>query len=133
MTEKKFKTFDVEFYGGVFTGFKNFPYYLVKDGEPIPIKLLRKTKVSLGPPRPRKHPITGDLINYGQVPFGYRGVNGTLHIDPFEQFVLQHIRQMHKDGANLGQIARYLTESGIPTKNGGKWQRNTVNKILTRE
>jgi len=133
MTEKKYKTFDVEFYGGVFTGFKNVPYYLVKEGEPIPLKLLRKTNVSLGPPRPRKHPITGDAINYGQVPFGYKDVNGTLQEEPLEQFVLNQIKKMHKDGDNLGRIARYLTESGIPTKNGGRWQRNTANKILSRE
>jgi len=104
----------------------------VKEGEPIPLRLLRKTNVSLGPPRHRKHPITGDLINYGQVPFGYKDVNGTLQEDPMERFVLQQIKKMHDDGTNLEKIARYLTKAGIPTKNGGRWQRNTVNKILGR-
>jgi hypothetical protein len=50
-----------------------------------------------------------------------------------ERFVLQQIKKMYDEGANLGKIARYLTEAGIPTKNGGRWQRNTVNKILSRE
>jgi len=127
------RTFTHEIYGGIVTGFKNITSYLVKQGEPIPLKLLRKTHVTVGAVRPKKHPISGELINYGQVPFGFRDVNGTLHPNPLEQFVLQSIRKMRDEGASLNHIANYLTTSGVPTKNGGRWQSNTVNGILRRK
>lgn len=130
---KRLKTFDYEFYGGVFTGFKTITHHLVKQDEPIPLNLLRKTHVSIGPPRPKKHPITGHLLYYGQVPFGYKEINGTLHEDPLEQFVLQQVKKMRDEGDSLNKIADYLTKSGVPTKNGGRWQSNTVNKILSRD
>jgi hypothetical protein len=95
---------------------------LVKQGKPIPLRLLRRTHVKVGPVRPKHHPISGELINYGQIPFGYQDINGTLHKDPLEQFVLQSIRKMRDEGESLNRIASYLTTSGVPTKNGGRWQ-----------
>jgi hypothetical protein len=130
---KQLRTFDYQFFGGVFTGFKNTPYYLVKQDEPIPFNLLRKTHVTLAAPRPKTHPLTGHLINYGQIPFGYKDINGTLHEGPVERFVLQQMRRMRDDGDSPNKIANYLTKSGVPTKNGGRWQSNTVNKILSRD
>ena len=126
------RTFTYEFHGGIFTGFKNITSYLVKSDEPIPLKLLKKTHRTVGTVRPRVHPISGEPINYGQVPFGYKDINGTLQKDPLEQFVLQQIKQMRSKGSSLNTIAAYLTKSGVPTKNGGRWQSNTVNKILSR-
>lgn len=69
---------------------------------------------------------------YGQTPFGYKNVNGTLQEDPMEQFVLKQIQEMREKGSSLNDIACYLTNAGIPSKNGGRWQSNTVNKILLR-
>ena len=126
------KTFTYEFHGGIFTGFKNITSYLLKPNEPISLKLLRKTHRTVGTVRPKVHPISGDLINYGQVPFGYKDINGTLQKEPLEQFVLQQIKKMRSDGSSLNAIAKYLTKSGVPTKNGGRWQSNTVNKIISR-
>ena len=113
------KTFDYEFYGGIFAGFKNKNHYLVKPNEPIPLNLLRKTHVIVGQVRPKRHPISGELINYGQIPFGYKDVNGTLQKDPLEQFVLQQVNKMREKGSSHSEIARYLIESDVPTKNGG--------------
>jgi len=98
--------------------------------KPIPLKLLRKTHVTVGSVRSKRHPISGELINYGQVPFGYKDINGTLKKDSLEQFVLTQIKQMRDNGSSLNAIAAYLTKSGVPTKNGGRWQSNTVNKML---
>ena len=106
---------------------------MVKPDEPIPLKLLWKAHVTVGTVRPKRHPISGEPINYGQVPFGFRDINGILLPDPLEQFVLQSIKRMRDEGASLNRIANYLTASGVPTKNGGRWQSNTVNKILNRE
>lgn len=69
---------------------------------------------------------------YGQTPFGFKNINGTLIEDPLEQFILKQMREMRQKGSSLNEIARYLTNSGIPTKNGGRWQSNTVNQILSR-
>lgn len=91
--------------------------------EPIPLNLLspvpdgtgrRKTHVTVGPVRPKHHPISSELINYGQVPFGYKDLNGTLHKDPLEQFVLKQIKNMRDEGSSLNCIAKYLTKSGVP-------------------
>jgi hypothetical protein len=127
---RELRTCDFEFYGGVFTGFRNKSHYLVKSSEPIPLELLKRGCTFLGPRRPKNHLITGQPINYGQVPFGYKAVNGTLQEDPLEQFVLRQMKQMREDGATLSSIASFLKDSGIPTKNGGRWQSNTVNQIL---
>jgi len=97
-----------------------------------PLNLLRKTHVRIGIKRPKRHPISGDPINYGQIPFGYKGINGTLQKDPMEQFVLQQMKNMRENGSSLCEIARHLMEMGIPTKNGGRWQANAVNVILSR-
>jgi hypothetical protein len=129
---KGLRLFSYKFCGGIFTRFRETPYFLVKPGEPIPLPLLRKTRVVYGRKRPKNHPITGQPINYGQVPFGYKAVNGTLQEDPMEQFVLRQIRAMRQNGSSLNAICRYLIDSGIPTKNGGRWQSNTVNQILSR-
>ncbi|MBI1909834.1 MAG: recombinase family protein [Deltaproteobacteria bacterium] len=129
---RRYKTFTIEFHGGVFTGFRNYTHYLVRPDEPIPLQLLRKTHVNIGPPRPKCHPISGQPLMYGQTPFGFKNINGTLIEDPLEQFILKQMREMRQKGSSLNEIARYLTNSGIPTKNGGRWQSNTVNQILSR-
>lgn len=69
----------------------------------------------------------------GQTPFGFKNLNGTLLEDPLEQFILKQIKEMREKGSSLNEICRYLTNSGIPTKNGGRWQSNTVNQILKRQ
>jgi len=69
----------------------------------------------------------------GQVPFGFKNLNGTLQEDTMEQFVLKQITELREKESSLNEIARYLTESGVPTKNGGRWQSNTVNQILARK
>ena len=53
---------------------------------------------------------------YGQTPFGFKNLNGTLIEDPLEQFILKQMQEMREKGASLNEICRYLTNSGIPTK-----------------
>jgi len=127
---KRCKTFTIEIRGGVFTGARTRTHFLVKDENPIPIQLLRKTKVSVG--RPKAHPISGQAITYGQVPYGFERVGGILQPDPMQQFVLKRIHELRENGASLSEIARQLVDSAIPTRNGGTWQPNTIRKILSR-
>ena len=86
----------------------------------------------LTPRRPRVHPLSGQPINCGQVPFGFKDINGILEEDPLEKFVLERIKELRNKGSSLNEIAHFLTQSGIPTKNGGTWQGNTVNQMLIR-
>ncbi|MBE7437995.1 MAG: recombinase family protein [Spirochaetales bacterium] len=47
-----------------------------------------------------------------------------------EQKAIMLMRQMQKSGELLRAIADELNRRRIPTKQGGKWQANTINKIL---
>ena len=42
------------------------------------------------------------------------------------------IEQMHKSGYTLVQIAKHLADTGIMTRNGGKWYPSSVRNILMR-
>ncbi len=58
------------------------------------------------------------------------------YVDPIlikheeEQQVLAIIHQLRREGRTLRAIAQHLTESQVPTKNGGRWHPFTVSKLL---
>jgi DNA invertase Pin-like site-specific DNA recombinase len=64
-------------------------------------------------------------------PYGYRYLDGQLLIFDPEAQVVEKIFKMSANLCSLGQIVEELKESGVPTKNGGEWQRATVHGILT--
>jgi DNA invertase Pin-like site-specific DNA recombinase len=64
-------------------------------------------------------------------PYGYRYLDGQLHIDESEAQVVENIFKMSANLCSLGQIIEGLNGSGARTKNGGEWQRATVHGILT--
>lgn len=67
----------------------------------------------------------------GQVPFGFRIVKGNLVAHGGETAVLNQMAELKKTGASYGEIADWLNEQKIPTKNKAyKWERPTVYKIL---
>ena len=43
------------------------------------------------------------------------------------------ILTMKLSGASFREIAKVLTDSGTPTKRGGKWSKTTVQEIYKRE
>lgn len=59
--------------------------------------------------------------------------HGALVMDQAEQRAVELMRELHAGGASLRQICEALTAEGIPTKRGGRWQANTVRRILDRE
>jgi site-specific DNA recombinase len=65
-----------------------------------------------------------------RTPFGYDKRDGKLIRNDEEQKALLLMRQMQKNGGSLRAIADELNRRRIPTKQGGSWQANTVNKIL---
>ena len=61
---------------------------------------------------------------------GYRIRDGQYYIIEDEAEIVRRIYREYLDGAGPGGIANRLTEDGIPTRNGGIWQPQTIATIL---
>ena len=61
---------------------------------------------------------------------GYRIRDGQYYIIEDEAEIVRCIYREYLDGAGPGGIANRLTEDGIPTRNGGIWQPQTIATIL---
>jgi hypothetical protein len=59
-------------------------------------------------------------------------VNGQLLPHKSEQGVIAKLRDLRQAGMSYGKLAHWLNENGVKTKNGAKWDRPTVFKILKR-
>ncbi|UCC28727.1 MAG: recombinase family protein [Phycisphaerales bacterium] len=72
----------------------------------------------------------------GSVPYGFDLADdgATLVPNESEQAVIADIRSMRTAGKKLKQIAKALTERGIPTKTGrsARWSHQAVARILNR-
>ena len=72
----------------------------------------------------------------GSVPYGHDLADDGTTLVPNEsqQGIIQDIREMRSRGRKLEQIARSLTERGIPTKTkrSDKWSHQAVARILAR-
>jgi site-specific DNA recombinase len=69
----------------------------------------------------------------GPRPFGWRPKpDGTADLVPLEAEAIRYGTESLIAGAPLGEIARYLNESGIATINGNAWATTTVRKMLLR-
>lgn len=79
---------------------------------------------------------------WGQVPYGFaldetgpRNEDGRpVRLVPSEdeQAIVETIRSMQSAGVSLREIAAYLNEQGIPTKNGKPWRHSSIASILGR-
>lgn len=65
-----------------------------------------------------------------QSPYGYRNAEGVLEVVPEEATVVRLIYKLYLEGKTDHAIAQELAESGLATKQGGAWARQTVKKIL---
>ena len=74
-------------------------------------------------------------------PYGYKKVRvqdgakerPKLELDPPADAVVRRIFEMTLAGKSVLDIVRVLNEEGIPTRNGGRWLKNTVHGMLTNE
>jgi site-specific DNA recombinase len=64
-------------------------------------------------------------------PYGYRYVDGELKVEESEAQAVWRMFRMSANLCSLGQITEALDKEGVPTKNGGAWQRATVHGVLT--
>ena len=69
----------------------------------------------------------------GQCPFGYVKSGKQFIPEASEQEIMSLVAYLKDEkGKSYGQIARDLTDQGIPTKLGGSWWPGTVKLIYTR-
>ena len=61
---------------------------------------------------------------------GYRIRDGQYYIIPDEAEIVRRIFREYLEGAGNSGIANRLTEDGVPTRNGGIWQPQTIATIL---
>ena len=74
-------------------------------------------------------------------PYGYRKVRvqdgakerPKLELDPPADAVVRRVFDMVLAGRSVLDIVRTLNDEGIPTRNGGRWLKNTVHGMLTNE
>ena len=74
-------------------------------------------------------------------PYGYRKVRvqdgpkerPKLELDPPADTVVRRVFEMVLADKSVLDIVRTLNEEGIPTRNGGRWLKNTVHGMLTNE
>ncbi len=59
--------------------------------------------------------------------------HGALVADPAERAAVARMLELDAEGRSLRDIAEVLTAEGVPTKRGGRWQANTIRRILARE
>jgi len=68
----------------------------------------------------------------GQIPFGMKMRGGQLTVHVGEHAIVLKLLQMRAEGKSHSDLVDWLNANGIRTKNGGKWDRPTVFKILKR-
>ena len=68
----------------------------------------------------------------GQIPFGMKLLNGKLVHHLGEQAIIKEIQMLRLHGKSFGDLVDWLNSNDIRSKNGGRWDRPTVYKILKR-
>jgi site-specific DNA recombinase len=68
---------------------------------------------------------------FSREPYGWdQTEDGRLVRNDAEQAVIAEMRAWHSDGVTDNAIATRLNDRGVPGKRGGRWQANTVWRIL---
>lgn len=66
----------------------------------------------------------------GTTPLGFHTVEKQVVVLPEEQATVARARELRQTGLSLREIASSLTQEGHKTKRGGRWQAETIAKIL---
>lgn len=73
----------------------------------------------------------GKVIRSGWVAYGYTWRDGTLEIDPLTGPNVALMYGWAEEGHNMHEIARRLTERGVPSPRAGTfWRSNTISRML---
>lgn len=110
-----------------------------KDGEVTPTRLLAKCAEAAGVHAliVERNAVARDLairsgVFFPEAPFGYmKPRRGTIVPHPEEAPIAKEMFRMRAEGNTYGQIARWLTEKGVPTRrNKPEWSISAVNNLL---
>ena len=71
----------------------------------------------------------GGVLGFN-IPYGYDYIDGKLVINKDEARVVRDIYSWYTEGKSMGEIAKMLNNSKIPTKKGGFWAKKTISTIL---
>ncbi len=75
----------------------------------------------------------GEYVD-SNAPYGFRLVNKTLEVYEPEAEIVRWIYDMYLQGWSTSELARHLTEQGVPTKLGKeKWTSSKIKYILSNE
>ena len=75
---------------------------------------------------------TGGYAGFGSPAYGQRAVKGELVPDADEQAALQRIRELHRQGRSLREIATALTDEGFKPKRADRWHPESLRRIVGR-
>lgn len=68
----------------------------------------------------------------GQIPFGMKMRDEQLVPHLGEQATIAKLKELRCQGKSFGDLVDWLNASGVRSKNGGRWDRPTIYKILKR-
>lgn len=66
----------------------------------------------------------------GRTPYGYDRV---IVPNKREQKAISKMLKLHKQGATLGEIAKWLDENGYAPRRAKKWSKQAVSDVINRE
>jgi site-specific DNA recombinase len=67
----------------------------------------------------------------GDLPFGFRVVDGWVSFQEEEQKVVRLARELHGEGLSLRSVAKALTAAGFSTRTGRPFHHNQINRMIT--
>ncbi|HLJ58980.1 MAG TPA: recombinase family protein [bacterium] len=67
----------------------------------------------------------------GRPPFGFKMVDHRLVPIPEELAIIAEVKRQRAEGRTLWQIANYLREQNVPTRQNGAWRHNSVRQLLS--
>ena len=71
----------------------------------------------------------GGVLGFN-IPYGYDYIKGKLEINKEESMIVREIYSWYYQGQSMGEIAKMLNSTKIPTKKGGLWAKKTISMIL---
>ncbi len=77
----------------------------------------------------QKAKTNGGVLGFN-IPYGYNYSDGNLIINEEESITIKNIYSWYKDGKSMGEIAKMLNYTKVPTKKGGFWAKKTISTIL---
>jgi len=77
----------------------------------------------------QKARINGGVLGFN-IPYGYDYIDGRLVVNLEESKTVKDIYSWYNRGKSMGEIAKMLNSSKIPTKRGGLWAKKTISSIL---